>query len=406
MTNVQVVGSTRVTTGGTGPAGVGVPIGGTTGQVLAKASGTNYDTQWVTGGAGGGSTTWVGLTDTAGTITASGIVVGNVGGTALEMVAALAISQVTGLQTALDAKAATGHDLDTHADVAWGSPPDANEILVYDNVAGYWTNSTIGLTGLTDVTYTSLSVGDVLVWTGTGFVGQSLNASYLGTDTLADARVSESNITQHQAALTITESQISDLGAYLTSVSLNGVTDVVLLSPSTDDVLQYSAGAWRNAQLAAADIKSGTFADARVAESNVTQHQAALTIAESQITDSTVLRRFADTVELATYHNPASGTASALAKRMTYPGQVSGVSFSLQASDTGTVTVRVVNDAGTDTSVGTANITSDDSAADASITWTTGTGSFSAGDRLEIEPTSGFSTATWANFTVYGTRSS
>jgi hypothetical protein len=48
-------------TGATGPAGPtgstgqGVPIGGTTGQVLAKVSGTDYDTQWVdqTGGSGG-----------------------------------------------------------------------------------------------------------------------------------------------------------------------------------------------------------------------------------------------------------------------------------------------------------------------------------------------------------------
>lgn len=38
--------------GDTGPAGAGVPVGGTTGQVLAKASGTDYDTEWVTGGGG------------------------------------------------------------------------------------------------------------------------------------------------------------------------------------------------------------------------------------------------------------------------------------------------------------------------------------------------------------------
>ena len=46
-------------TGATGAAGQGVPVGGTTGQVLAKASGTNYDTEWVdqTGGGGGGSGT-------------------------------------------------------------------------------------------------------------------------------------------------------------------------------------------------------------------------------------------------------------------------------------------------------------------------------------------------------------
>ena len=49
---------TTITVGASGPQGAtgqGVPAGGTTGQVLAKASGTNYDTEWVTGGGGGGS---------------------------------------------------------------------------------------------------------------------------------------------------------------------------------------------------------------------------------------------------------------------------------------------------------------------------------------------------------------
>ena len=36
--------------GQAGAAGVGVPSGGTTGQVLAKASATNYDTEWVNPG--------------------------------------------------------------------------------------------------------------------------------------------------------------------------------------------------------------------------------------------------------------------------------------------------------------------------------------------------------------------
>ena len=35
-------------TGATGPAGVGVPTGGTTGQLLSKVSGTDYDTEWTT----------------------------------------------------------------------------------------------------------------------------------------------------------------------------------------------------------------------------------------------------------------------------------------------------------------------------------------------------------------------
>lgn len=42
-------------TGATGPAGVGVPVGGTSGQVLAKASGTDYDTGWVDQSGGGGT---------------------------------------------------------------------------------------------------------------------------------------------------------------------------------------------------------------------------------------------------------------------------------------------------------------------------------------------------------------
>ncbi len=46
---------------------------------------------------------------------------------------------------------------------------------------------------------------------------------------------------------------------------------------------------------AASETTSGTFADARIAASNVTQHQAALTILETQITDGALLARNAGT---------------------------------------------------------------------------------------------------------------
>jgi hypothetical protein len=49
--------------GPAGANGAGVPVGGTTGQVLAKASGTNYDTQWVNQ-SGGGAGTWGSITGT------------------------------------------------------------------------------------------------------------------------------------------------------------------------------------------------------------------------------------------------------------------------------------------------------------------------------------------------------
>jgi hypothetical protein len=101
----------------------------------------------------------------------------------------------------------------------------------------------------------------------------------------------------------------------------------------------------------------------------------------------------------------AIGTGDPRSAPMIYAGQITGLAFSLETSDTGTATVRVVNDAGTDTSVGTASITTDDTPGGLTITWSTGSGSFAVGDRIEIEPTTGFSTATWAMIRVYGTRS-
>lgn len=47
--------------GETGAAGVGVPSGGTTGQVLKKASNANYDTEWADESGGGGGDTVIDL---------------------------------------------------------------------------------------------------------------------------------------------------------------------------------------------------------------------------------------------------------------------------------------------------------------------------------------------------------
>ena len=56
--SIQTVNSI---TGQRGPAGQGVPTGGTTGQVLKKASNTNYDTEWADESGGGGGATVVDL---------------------------------------------------------------------------------------------------------------------------------------------------------------------------------------------------------------------------------------------------------------------------------------------------------------------------------------------------------
>ena len=56
--SIQTVNSI---TGQRGPAGQGVPSGGTTGQVLKKASNTNYDTEWADESGGGGGDTVIDL---------------------------------------------------------------------------------------------------------------------------------------------------------------------------------------------------------------------------------------------------------------------------------------------------------------------------------------------------------
>jgi hypothetical protein len=95
----------------TGIPGMGVPPGGTTGQVLAKASNTDNDTEWIaqTGGGGGGGVTdhgaLTGLADDDHTQYHN-----NTRGDARysQLGHGHAIADTTGLQSALDGKQAAG----------------------------------------------------------------------------------------------------------------------------------------------------------------------------------------------------------------------------------------------------------------------------------------------------------
>ena len=111
-----------------------------------------------------------------------------------------------------------------------------------------------------------------------------------------DANITQSSVTQHQAALSITESQISDLQSYILltnlsvgtpaaasgsgSIAYNNTTGVFTYTPpdlstyltaETNDLT--SAVTWANVP------------DANITQTSVTQHQAALSITESQISD-------------------------------------------------------------------------------------------------------------------------
>ena len=107
------------------------------------------------------------------------------------------ISNVDGLQTALDAKLESVAINDV-SDVVITTPAD-NEVLAYDNTSGNWINQTASEAGLLTTEVNDLTAA--VIWAN-----------------VPDANITQSSVTQHQAALSITESQISDLGTYLENV--------------------------------------------------------------------------------------------------------------------------------------------------------------------------------------------
>ena len=143
-----------------------------------------------------------------------------------------------------------------------------------DAIVAYVTSSSVGeLSDLTDVNTSTPTNRNVLVADGVDWESRAL-----------------------------TEADISDLGTYLTDItgeSVGNLSDVTLTGPIADnEVLAYDGiGAFINQTAAeaglaaashthaAADVVSGTFANDRISQSSVTQHQAALSITEAQISD-------------------------------------------------------------------------------------------------------------------------
>ena len=107
--------------------------------------------------------------------------------------------------------------------------------------------------------------------------------------------VSEAQVTAHQAALSITESQISDFGTYLTTVAFSDLTTkpTTLSGYGITDAATSAQGALADTALQSftetndltAAVVWANVPDANITQSSVTQHQAALSVTESQISD-------------------------------------------------------------------------------------------------------------------------
>ena len=132
-------------------------------------------------------------------------------------------------------------------------------------------------------------------------------ATDITTGVFADARIAASNVTQHQAALSIATTQLTGVLQAAQFPALTGdVTSVAGALATTLASTAVTAGSYGSASqvptytvdakgrlttaanvaiaIATSQVTSGTFADARIAASNVTQHQAALSVAWSQLT--------------------------------------------------------------------------------------------------------------------------
>jgi hypothetical protein len=166
---------------------------------------------------------------------------------------------------------------------ASGAPTRATDLDTGDSAANSFVSVEEGTANESTAWICPENVGSDVVGTDTitftNYAGIHVHdTGDITTGTFADGRIAESNVTQHEAALTITESQISDLGTYLTDITgeaLSTLSDVTITSIASGELLTWNGSAWINETLAeagisvtghahaAADITSGTLAHER-----------------------------------------------------------------------------------------------------------------------------------------------
>jgi len=119
---------------------------------------------------------------------------------------------------------------------------------------------------------------------GTPTIPTNNNQLSNGAGYITGYTVTESDVTGHQAALSVTESQISDLGSYITASSTDTLTNKSgAISQFTNDSAYLTSFTETN-DLSSA-VTWANVPDANITQGSVTQHQAALSITESQISD-------------------------------------------------------------------------------------------------------------------------
>ena len=172
-----------------------------------------------------------------------------------------------------------------------GSVPDAR--IPASNVTQHQAALALATSQITSGTFADARIASSNVTQHQGDI--TVAASQIGSGTLANARVAASNVTQHQASLTILKSQITNFDFFArtavtgtSSFQASQYVGTVYGNLSGDASAVSGLAAGQIPSLATSKITSGTFADARIAESNVTQHQAALSLAATQLASGSI----------------------------------------------------------------------------------------------------------------------
>jgi len=168
-----------IETGVAGPSGQGVPVGGTTGQFLKKTSDSDFDTEW---------------SDTS-----------------------ASVNSLNDINDVTITTPSSGEVLKWNG-VAWVNGTDSGDDAVWGNITGTLSNQTdlqSALDGKSDTTHNHDS--DYAALSHTHVMADITDSTWI-----SDYTVTEGDVTAHQSALTITESQISDLGSYLTDAPSDG----------------------------------------------------------------------------------------------------------------------------------------------------------------------------------------
>jgi hypothetical protein len=216
-------------TGATGAAGQGVPAGGTTGQVLAKASGANYDTEWVaqTGGGGGGSGTVTSVSGTAPISVATGTT------TPVVSISAASTSAAGSMSSADKSK------LDGIAAGATANSSDAT-LLARANHTGTQTLSTISDAGTAaaknapaagDATSTQVVLGsDTRLTDARTPTDGSVSTAKLADSAVTSAKIADGTIVNADisASAAISTSKISGLTTVATDTIFDAAGDLAV----------------------------------------------------------------------------------------------------------------------------------------------------------------------------------